>query len=166
MQSQPTKGYTPRLIDGNYVFVTDDGRIYEVSFDEQPFVEKDEFLLADYVFEVFLTLQKAPPAYAADPRVGVTLTAIIQNFIDNDPRRIVFYTCDTADGRHLARYRRFNEWFFENSRKGYIKLEESIFYRAINRQFLISAILALAHPQADEVLPALIRVARRLQAQK
>lgn len=166
MLSRPTKGYIPRLIDGNYVFVTDDGRIYEVSFEEQPFVDRNEFRLADHVFEVFLTLQKAPPSYSADPRIGVTLTAIVRDFIDKDARRIIFYTCDTADGRHLARYRRFNEWFFENSQSGHIKLEEKIFYQAIDREFLISVIVSLDHPYADEVLPALVRVVKRLRAQR
>ena len=83
-------------------FITKDGRRYAVVFEEQPFVENNDFLLADRTYEVFLTLQKAPPAYSTDLRVGATVTAIIQNFIEQDPLRLVFFTCDTADGRHLA----------------------------------------------------------------
>ncbi|GAB4013468.1 hypothetical protein GCM10028808_32650 [Spirosoma migulaei] len=85
MQNPPIEGYRPYFINGAYVFTTDDKRIYSVTFEEQPFFEDSEFVLADRTYEVFLTLQKAPPAYSTDPRIGATLTGIIQNFIEKDP---------------------------------------------------------------------------------
>lgn len=107
-------------------FITDDGRRYSVTFEEQPFFDDSEFILSDRTYEIFLTLQKAPPAYSTDPRIGATLTAIIQNFIEIDWLRLVFFTCDTADGRHFARFKRFNDWFRENNDRRYLKLEDSI----------------------------------------
>lgn len=167
MPDPPIKRYTPGLVGENYIFLTDDGRIYEVSFEEQPFIaEEDEFPMADKVYELFLNLQDAPPAYSADPRIGITLTAIIQNFIQKDPLRIIFYTCDTADGRHAARYRRFNDWFIENNRKEYIRLEDSIVYPAIDKLFLITVLLELDHPYAKEIPVAFFRLTKRLRAQK
>lgn len=98
MPNQLIEGYTPNLIDGAYVFVINDERRYSVTFEEQPFVDDDEFIRSDLIYELFLTLQKAPPAYSTNPRIRATLTAIIHDFIEIYPLRIVFFTCDTADG--------------------------------------------------------------------
>ena len=121
-------------------FITDDGRRYSVSFEEQPFFDNDEFAFADRTYELFLTLQKSPPAYSTDPKIGITLAAIIRKFVEMDPLRVVCFTCDTADGRHFARYKRFNNWFSENNDGYYLKMEDSVSYPAINKLFLITLI--------------------------
>ncbi|QMW06099.1 DUF6169 family protein [Spirosoma foliorum] len=147
-------------------FITDDGRRYSVTFEEQPFFEDHEFILANHTYEVFLTLQKAPPAYSTDPRIGATVTGIIQNFIEKDPLRIVFFTCDTADGRHHARFKRFNDWFRENNNRRYLKLEDSIDYPAINKLFLIALIMRNDHPYGGEVLASFVKLNAQLRSRK
>ncbi len=147
-------------------FITDDGRRYSVVFEEQPFFSNDQFAFADRTFEVFLTLQKAPPAYPTDPKIGATLATIIRNFISIDPLRIVCFTCDTADGRHFARYKRFNEWFSEHNDGHHLKLEDSIPYPAINKLFLITLILRNDNPHRAAVLVSFTNVNVYLRSQK
>ncbi len=166
MQSPHIEAYRPYLIGNAYLFTTSDGRVYSVTFEEQPFFSNDEFAFADQTYELFLTLEKAPPAYATDPRIGATLAAIIRNFIETDPLRLVCFTCDTADGRHLARFKRFNEWFSEHNDGHYLKLEDSVTYPAINKLFLIALIIRNDNPQAGAALASFVAVNTYLRSQK
>lgn len=109
MQSLRIERYRPYLIDGTYVFTTDNGRVYSVTFEEQSFFTNDEYAFAAKTYELFLTLEKSPPSYATAPRIGATLVTIIRHFVEIDPLRLVCFTCDTADGRYLARFKRFSE---------------------------------------------------------
>lgn len=147
-------------------FITNDGRRYSVVFEEQPFVDASEFPYADRTYEVFLTLENAPPAYTTDPKIGATLAAIIREFIEQDRLRIVFFTCDTADGRHYARFKRFNEWFQLNNNGHFLKLEDSVTYHAIRKLFLIALIIRNDHPYGGEILVAFTRLNTELRARK
>jgi hypothetical protein len=166
MPNLPTDSYTPSLIGDDYVFVTDDGRVYSVTFTEQPFFTDKQFELADRTYELFLTLEKAPPAYSKDPQIGATMSAIIRDFIRHDPLRIVFFTCDTADGRHYARFKRFNEWFMENNDGYHMRFEDTIAYPAIHKMFLISVIIRNDHPGRLAVLSAFMTVNNQIRSQK
>lgn len=147
-------------------FITDDGRRYAVIFEEQSLVDLSGFPYSDSIYEVFLVLQDGPPSYATDNRIGATLAAIIRDFIEHDHLRLVFFTCDTADGRHYARFKRFNEWFQWNNNGHYMKLEDSVTYRAINKLFLIALILRNDHPQGGEILAAFAQHNAQLRLQK
>lgn len=147
-------------------FVTDDGRQYAVTFTEQPFITNEQFELADRTYELFLTLEKAPPVYSKDPRIGITMSAITRDFIRHDPLRVVFFTCDTADGRHLARFKRFNNWFSENNDGYHMKLEDSITYRAIGKVFLLAVIIRNDHPRSGAVLSAFVTINNQIRSQK
>lgn len=165
MLNLPSDRYTVYLIEDRYVFSTNDNRTYSVVFEEQPFFEQGEFAFAEHAYEVFLTLEKAPPAYPTDTKIGATLAAVIKEFIDNDPSRLVFFTCDTADGRHLARYKRFNTWFSENN-TDYYKLEDKIDYPAINKLFYITLILRNDNPNSGQILVSFTNVTSRIRSQK
>lgn len=166
MQSPLSEKYTLYLVNGEYTFITDDSRINSVSFEEQSFVDTSEFPYSDRTYEVFLTLENAPPAYTTDSRIGATLAYIIREFIEQDRLHIVFFTCDTADGRHYARFKRFNEWFQFNNNGHYLKLEDSVTYHAIYKLFLIALIIRNDHPLAGEILVAFTRLNTQLRARK
>ncbi|GAB3884063.1 DUF6169 family protein [Spirosoma agri] len=158
--------YTPFKLDDDYVFVTDDGRTYSVSFVEQPFFNRSDFIFSDSTFEVFLRLEKSPPAYFTDPKIGATVTAILQNFIEKDPSRIVFFTCDTADGRQLARFRKFSSWFSENSDGNYFKLEDSVTYLALDKQFLITLIMRNDNQNIVDIVSSFVQLTNVLRLRK
>jgi hypothetical protein len=48
-----------------------------------------------------------------DPEIALTIESFLVHFFKNEDR-ILIYTCDSADSRHLLRNRLFNSWF-ENS---------------------------------------------------
>ena len=147
-------------------FITDDGRRYSVTFEGQSFFDINEFAFAERTYELFLTLEKAPPVYSTDPKIGATLAAIIHNFIEKDPLRLVCFTCDTADGRHFARYKRFNEWFSENNDGHYLKLEDSVPYPAINKLFLITLIVRNDNPYSAQILVSFVDLTAQLRSRK
>ena len=74
MQSPSTGDYPFYFVADSYYFITDDGRSYSVDFVEQPFFSEDDYAYAEITYEVFLRLEKAPPAYATNPKVGATVT--------------------------------------------------------------------------------------------
>ena len=166
MQSPLSDYYIPYLADEKYVFTTDDGRIYSVTLEEQAFFSSDEFAFADQTYELFLTLEKAPPVYSTDPKIGATVAAIIRNFIAKDASRLVCFTCDTADGRHFVRYKRFLTWFMENNDGHTFKLEDSVSYPAIDKTFLITLLSRNDNPHLSEVMTSFVRVTSHLRLQK
>ncbi len=167
MESQLTGEYAYYQEDEkSSYFITDDGRRYSVTFEEQAFFDNIAVVFADQTYEIFLTLEKAPPAYSTDSKIGATLAAIIRNFIEKDPLRLVCFTCDTADGRHLARYKRFNEWFSENNDGHYLKLEDSVPYQAINKLFLITLIVRNDNIHSAEILVSFVNMISQLRSRK
>ncbi|GAB4037166.1 DUF6169 family protein [Spirosoma gilvum] len=152
--------------DTTYYFITDDGRRYSVAFELQPFFEDSDFLFAERTYEVFLTMQKSGPPYNTDPKIGATFTAIVRSFTKKDPFRLVFFTCDTADKRHLARYKRLNAWLRDYNQGNYLKLEDSISYPVIHKLFLITLLLRNDNSYGGDVLAAFVRLNAHLRTQK
>lgn len=77
--------------------------------------------------------------------VANTLTTIIKNILDKD--RVLCFTCDTTDGRHIARQKLFKNWFKTNSTSSkYVMLtiESDDIYGGI--------IIKKSHPKYSEYL--------------
>lgn len=166
MQSLPSERYTPYLVDGEYVFVTDDKRTYAVSFVEQPFFSEDDYAYAEITYEVFLRLEKAPPAYATDPKVGATVTAIVKDFVSKDYQRVVFFTCDTSDGRQFARFRKFSYWFTEFEDGNFGRYDERIRNPRTNKLYLIMMLVHKLHPNRADVIVSYFTLTAQLRDQK
>ena len=166
MQNPPFERYTPFIIDDEYVFVTNDKRTYAVAFVEQPFFAEEEYAYAQDTYEVFLRLEKAPPAYGTDPKIGATVTAIIQDFVSKDSSRIVFFTCDTTDGRQLARFRKFSLWFSEFQDGRFGRYDERIINQRTGKTYLIMMLLRNDNPNRADVILSYFDLTNQLRSQK
>lgn len=166
MPNQSTDDYPYFLIENTYYFFTSDGRTYSVDFVEQSFFNDNVFPYANSTFQLFLRLEKAPPAYSTDPKIGITVTAIIQDFVDKDPLRILFFTCDTADGRQVARFRKFTTWFLWYHNGNFARYDETITYTSGKKQFLITLLIRVDNPYKSSILQSYFTLTAQLRSQK
>lgn len=146
--------------------MTDDKWTYAVSFVEQSFFAEGDYAYAQDTYEVFLRLEKAPPAYATDPKIGATVTAIIQDFVSIDSSRIVFFTCDTTDGRQLARFRKFSLWFSEFQDGQFGRYDERIVNPRTGKIYLIMMLLRNDNPNRANVILSYFELTTQLRSQK
>jgi hypothetical protein len=96
-----------------YEFVTDQGIEYLAYFMEygEHFVEYPELAPFIYTFDIEVRGGDADEV-VEDERIGETVWSIFQNFFAG-VQNAVIYVCDNLDGRHRARKKKFDWWFFK-----------------------------------------------------
>ena len=103
--------YDITLSEEGFIFHTDSGIHYRVSFDEEDIV-----LGGCRTYQ--LILQKVERAHAPhDPKIEETVLAIINEFFRSN-QHVLLYVCDTSDGREGSRNRLFLRWFEHHSAHG------------------------------------------------
>lgn len=128
--------------EGSFMFVTDHGVKYEVSF----IVDYTLDLENIYQFCIDNVENKQQPR---DVKVRDTVIAIIGEFFKNN-HLCMLYICDTSDGRQSARHRIFSLWFSEAGAKDiYTYLPAHIQVEGID--YFASLILSRQHPEYDKI---------------
>ncbi len=129
---------------GGYIFETDKGIHYTISFEEEnPFGGCETYQ--------FIIEKRERARSAHDPKVEQTILAILnQFFLEN--LDVLLYMCDDSDGREANRNRLFFSWFNKNAdpnrftiRTANATVEGKGFYAAIiveNRNPLLETIIA------------------------
>lgn len=124
-----------------YVFTTDQGIIYSISFSE-------EYEIGGCLSYQFSIDNIAREHGSYDGKIKDTIIAIIEDFfLENQD--VLLYICDTSDNREAARNRLFLRWFEQYSLGKFTictansKVEDTYFYMAI--------IIANDNPQKDSV---------------
>lgn len=103
--------YDITLSDAGFIFQTDSGIHYRVSFDKEDIV-----LGGCYTYQLILQNvehQRTPH----DPKVEATVLAIIDEFFLSNTE-ILLYVCDTSDGKEGGRSRLFLRWFYKHAEPG------------------------------------------------
>lgn len=85
-----------------------------------------------------------------DARTGPTIDAIFRRFF-GEHDRVVIYICETADGRHEARVKKFNRWFKQFDRGEFLKLDRILHDGKLGLDFFISLIMQKNNPRRDEI---------------
>lgn len=129
---------------GNYIFETERGIHYSISFEEEnPFGGCNTYqFIIDKIDNVH-----SPH----DPQVERTILVIVDEFFRSH-MNVLLYICDTSDGREAKRNRLFLNWFYKNAepnrftiRTASTTVEGEGFYTAIiveNRNPLLEAVIA------------------------
>lgn len=128
LQNSP---YDITLSEAGFIFLTDNGIHYRVSFDEEDIV-----LGGCKTYQ--LILQKVEHARAPhDPKIEETVLAIINEFFRSN-QHVLLYVCDTSDGKEGGRNRLFLRWFERHANPGrfsictaHTKVEGEMVYIAI-----------------------------------
>lgn len=62
-----------------------------------------------------------------DDRIQYTVTSILENYLNSDPKVIILFICDTKDRQHQARKILFDKWYSSDNNKGsYYKIDEDV----------------------------------------
>ena len=96
--------YDITLSEDDFIFETDNGIHYRISFDEED-IEFGSCKTYQFI------LQNVENAHAPhDPKIEATVLAIIDEFFRAN-QHVLLYICDTSDGKESGRNRLFLRWF-------------------------------------------------------
>ena len=136
--------YTVWTKGDEYLFTTDYGIEYSVSFDNE-----DNFEFNSYWLNLTnLSHQKSP----GDVKIAQTVICIIEEFFRQNPD-ILLYLCSTDRGQQAQRSRLFLRWFngYEQQKKYMIKSAE---VKGDGISEYISLIAMNCHPKIAEISEA------------
>ena len=129
---------------GGYIFETEKGIHYTISFEEESQVGGCDTYQ-------FIIEKRERTRSAHDPKVEQTILAVLNQFF-TEHLDVLLYMCDDSDGREANRNRLFLTWFKKNAdltrftiRAANANVEGRGFYAAIiveNRNPMLEAIIA------------------------
>jgi hypothetical protein len=98
--------------EGDYIFTTGSGIVYSVYLlnDALYFSEFPEFSeeVSTFGFDIISNPSRKTPF---DPRVRITISNIILNYLSAQQDKVLFFVCDSADARQRGRMRIFEQWY-------------------------------------------------------
>jgi hypothetical protein len=123
--------YDITLSDKGFIFKTDFGVHYRISFEEE------SIILGGCKVYQFILQNVEHQRMQHDPKVELTVLAIINEFFRSN-QEVLLYICDTSDGKEEFRNRLFLRWFDKHAAPGRFtictanaKVEEEMVYAAI-----------------------------------
>jgi len=96
--------YDITLSEAGFIFLTDNGIHYRVSFDEE------DMILGGCKTYQFILQNVEHTRAPHDPKIEATVLAIIEEFFRSN-QHVLLYVCDTSDGKEGGRNRLFLRWF-------------------------------------------------------
>jgi hypothetical protein len=123
--------YEITLSDSDFIFKTDLGVHYRISFEEE------DIILGGCTVYQFILQNVEHLRLPHDPKVELTVLAIINEFFRSN-QDVLLYICDTSDGKEEIRNRLFLRWFDKHATPGRFtictakaKVEHETIYAAI-----------------------------------
>lgn len=96
-------------IEGNeYKFITEYGSAYSVSFIYAGMYFEDFGEVARYIYSIDIILNEQGNYSGTDRRIESTVTFIVSDFISRENKNVILYICEIADGKGMARERKFS----------------------------------------------------------
>lgn len=99
--------------DGVISFSTTRNVTYKALFVGIPSAEEPQLegLVFDFTFERAVAAYPSPAHPGPDARIRPTVERILSRFFEQVPDGIIYFSCDSTDGRHWERQRIFNRWY-------------------------------------------------------
>ena len=108
------------MIDYGYRFETDFGFVYELSFLRYPTLSDR----SEYVMYMFNIEQVKKGKTSTDVRIRTTIEYVLSLFFENNTDAVVV-VMDSSDGKHLARKKLFDKWYYQSRKFSIEKYEAS-----------------------------------------
>ena len=112
--------YHCERITYGYRFETDSGFIYDLTFLKYPMLNER----SEYVLYMFNIEQVKKGKVSADIRIQITIEYVLSLFFENNTDAVVV-VMDSSDGKHFARKRLFDKWFYQTRKLSIEKYEAS-----------------------------------------
>ena len=135
--------YKVEFEQDSYIFETDYGIQYSVSFDEEPMFND----ITAYWFNLANRSRKPSPG---DLKIRSTIVFILEEFFRANPE-ILLYMCDSANNQQAMRSRLFLRWFNAYGRQAefYTRTE---MVKDGDEENYIAIIVKRSHPQLQAVI--------------
>jgi hypothetical protein len=145
--------------NNSYAFVTKIGIAYEIKFKPSTYINLFDDGVSKYIFEfvIKVAINETGKNPTLDLYVSETIAAIFREFLLKHDNNIALYICDSSDGRHDLRKRKFDEWYDKYQDKSFAKMNEVLEDSNGNR-FLISMILQNKNPRRLEIIDAFLKL--------
>jgi hypothetical protein len=140
--------------DNIYTFETLQFITYRVKFKPTGYLFEEyiwSFYAYEMVIEIAENISKKVPIL--DQQIPATIAQIFTNFFQ-EKEKIAVYTCETADGKHLARVRKFNAWFKDFNPDFLLKVDRYIKDNIEEVIYFNSLILRQDNPFKTQILEA------------
>lgn len=133
--------------NNSYIIVTNSDVVYEIKFKPSPYLSKLNEIEGDSIFEFVIELLYKPEniALTLDKFLAPTINKIFLDFYEANNDSVTVYICDSSDGKHFVRKRKFDYWFEEFNDKSFVKFDDVILDEEKN-EFPISFILKKSNP--------------------
>lgn len=110
-----------------YSFTTDNTVEYKISFIDSNYLFEGTIGEGEIQNAFSLSIENINETLTPqDSKVKATISCIIKYFFENKENCII-YVCDSSDKRELARYRKFNQWFYSENKDPKIEKLNEIF---------------------------------------
>ena len=134
-----------------YPFTTANSIFYSVEFKPSGYVFGEKIPWADACYEFSIRVRNETNRRVPyDARTALTISAVFREFF-RQHERIIVYICETADGRHEARVKKFDRWFEQFDDGDFLKFDRILHDAKLDVDFFISLILRKNHPRRDEI---------------
>ena len=99
--------------DGIISFSTAHNVTYKALFVGIPSAEEPQLegLIFDFTFEREATASPTSAYPGSDGRIRLTVERILRRFFEQAPTGIIYFSCDSTDGRHRERQLILNRWY-------------------------------------------------------
>ena len=141
---------TQKNKENEYVFVTNYGIQYSIEIEDGSsyFLSFKPYLS---VYELSIDISNVEQVLFApyDRRTEVTILSIVKAFFQDHTNSII-YVCDSVDGKHRARNRKFDMWFSRNNDGTLEKYD--LDFSTEGMEILASLIVHIDNPFKEELI--------------
>ncbi len=129
-----------------YEFDTEEGLTYFIAFREYANCPNPMIARHGLVFDLELKSPDADPSprKGTDPRIELTVLAVLKQVLAKSPQTIIAWVCSSADQQEAARHKKFDRWYRDYVKKTGLSLIKRDSDPA-NEQF-VSLIYRATHP--------------------
>ena len=146
--------YDITLTDVGFVFQTDLGIHYRVSFDKESMVLGG----CDTYQLILQNVEHVRQSY--DPKVEKTVLAIVDEFFRSN-LEVLLYICDTSDGKEDVRNRLFLRWFDRNATPGRFTIRAAN-AKVEDENFHVAIIVENRNPKLNDITAEFEKVSAML----
>lgn len=159
-----SKKYQIITLEGKYRFITDNNVIYDILLSKSPTLINDK-QYTDFIYEIsfYCNQFKILPDY----KIKNTIISFLQDFFMENTNNILFYICDSSDGRHLYRNKLFEKWFNAYAETHNIeKLNALICVDEFEIEYYISTIIKRHNPFKNQLKQDFVEIIETLESEK
>ncbi len=138
-----------------HAFSTENNIEYEVKFKPTGYIFNNNAIWTYYCYEFSIEVKSNPTGRLPplDAKIPPTIAAIFVSFFQ-DKEKSVLYTCETKDGKAVARLRKFDTWFRQFNDDVFLKIDNAFYDPDLKITYYNSLIVKQLNPYKDEIIEA------------